>query len=393
MKALNASQKAAIEKLEKLRVGALFMEPGTGKTRTAIELVESSQTDFVLWIVPFQTKQNLKDELNKWAFDKPYEIVGIESLGASDRIYMETLNKLKAHKKAFIVVDESLKIKNDIAKRTRRVLSFRKYSYYRLILNGTPISRNVLDLYAQISFLSPKILKMGYWEYRHKFCECKSESKNGYKIEYVSGYMNIDYLYSLIEPYVFDAKLNLSIGSGTQHIPYNVEDDSEYQRLKSELLMNIGDWGDHKILGTFQQMQQSYSLDEGKVSVLDVLMSKLRTEKVIIFVKFIKTREELQRRYPNALVMTYGKGSLGLNLQDYKIMIMYDKIWNYANLEQAERRIYRIGQNEDVNYYFMDGDIGLDNMMQFNIDTKGSMLKDFKRASKRHKKMKLKKVL
>ena len=157
--------------------------------------------------------------------------------------------------------------------------------------------------------------------------------------------------------------------------------------------MNIGDWGDHKILGTFQQMQQSYSLDEGKVSVLDVLMSKLRTEKVIIFVKFIKTREELQRRYPNALVMTYGKGSLGLNLQDYKIMIMYDKIWNYANLEQAERRIYRIGQNEDVNYYFMDGDIGLDNMMQFNIDTKGSMLKDFKRASKRHKKMKLKKVL
>lgn len=34
---LSGNQKKAIEKLEKLRVGALFMEPGTGKTRTAVE--------------------------------------------------------------------------------------------------------------------------------------------------------------------------------------------------------------------------------------------------------------------------------------------------------------------------------------------------------------------
>ena len=51
MTVLSASQQQAIDKLEKLRVGALFMEPGTGKTLTAIQLVESSQADFVLWIV------------------------------------------------------------------------------------------------------------------------------------------------------------------------------------------------------------------------------------------------------------------------------------------------------------------------------------------------------
>lgn len=66
MTVLSVSQQQAIDKLEKLRVGALFMEPGTGKTLTAIQLVESSQADFVLWIVPFQTKGNLKDELTKW---------------------------------------------------------------------------------------------------------------------------------------------------------------------------------------------------------------------------------------------------------------------------------------------------------------------------------------
>ena len=34
-----AHQRAAIEKLSRLRVGALFMDMGTGKTRTALELV------------------------------------------------------------------------------------------------------------------------------------------------------------------------------------------------------------------------------------------------------------------------------------------------------------------------------------------------------------------
>lgn len=34
-----AHQRAAVEKLSRLNVGALFMDMGTGKTRTAIELV------------------------------------------------------------------------------------------------------------------------------------------------------------------------------------------------------------------------------------------------------------------------------------------------------------------------------------------------------------------
>lgn len=38
------------------------MEPGTGKTLTALKLIESSKADWVLFMVPFQTKKNLKDE-------------------------------------------------------------------------------------------------------------------------------------------------------------------------------------------------------------------------------------------------------------------------------------------------------------------------------------------
>ena len=176
MTALNDNQKQDIAKLKKTKVGALFMEPGTGKTRTAIELVKSTDTDFVLWIVPFQTKTNLQDEIKKWGMKQKYEIVGVESIGASDRIYMETLEKLKHYHKAFIVVDESLKIKNSLAKRTQRVINLGKYSTYRLILNGTPLSKNILDLYSQMKFLSPLILNMDIWEYQNKFCVYKKVS-------------------------------------------------------------------------------------------------------------------------------------------------------------------------------------------------------------------------
>ena len=107
---LSVDQQSAVNKLEKLRVGALFMEPGTGKTLTAVKLIESSKADWVLFMVPFQTKKNLQNELDKWDFKMPYRIEGVESLSNSDRLYLELMAEIKKHKKVFMVVDESLKI-------------------------------------------------------------------------------------------------------------------------------------------------------------------------------------------------------------------------------------------------------------------------------------------
>ena len=56
-------------KIEKVKVGALFMEQGTGKTITALELcrlrLKAGKVTHILWLCPCSTKQNLKDELIK----------------------------------------------------------------------------------------------------------------------------------------------------------------------------------------------------------------------------------------------------------------------------------------------------------------------------------------
>ncbi|MYZ65048.1 DEAD/DEAH box helicase [Lactobacillus salivarius] len=376
---LSTDQQSAVNKLEKLRVGALFMEPGTGKTLTALKLIESSKADWVLFIVPFQTKQNLQDELTKWDFKMPYRIEGVESLSNSDRLYLELMAEVKKHKKTFMVVDESLKIKNRTAKRTQRIMELGSLSYYRLILNGTPISKNILDLWTQMEFLSPKILKMRFNQFKDTFIEYKYFPDKGrtiYKDQY-----NIDYLYSLIEPYVFDAKLNLEISKLNQKVEYSISNTDEYQEIRADFLFALSDMRDVEFLAYTQKMQMSYTLDSGKIKCIDKLL-KDNPEPTILFCKYVKTQDYLRERYPQCKVLTYGKGTFGLNLQAYKNMIFVDKTWDYAQLEQAQRRIYRIGQENDVKFFYLTGDVGLEKMIDKCIRKKTSILDEFKKSSK-----------
>jgi hypothetical protein len=63
------------------------------------------------------------------------------------------INKFPAWR-CFLIVDESIKMKNFEAKRTQRMLTLGAMVEYKLILNGTPITKNVMDIWSQIHFLS-----------------------------------------------------------------------------------------------------------------------------------------------------------------------------------------------------------------------------------------------
>lgn len=141
-------QKAAVEKLKKLKVGALFMEQGTGKTITALELVrlrhEKGKINNAIWLCPCSAKNNIKQEIKKQApleLQRIFIICGIETLSSSIRANSFLL-KLVNEKECFLIVDESLLVKNFNALRTKNILRIAEKCKYKLILNGTPISRN-----------------------------------------------------------------------------------------------------------------------------------------------------------------------------------------------------------------------------------------------------------
>ena len=88
-------QLQAFEKLNRLKVGALFMETGTGKTKVALDLMDSkkNKVDYMLWVCPFSLKHEIESEREKWHPGLQFDVIGIESIGHIDRIFLETLEK------------------------------------------------------------------------------------------------------------------------------------------------------------------------------------------------------------------------------------------------------------------------------------------------------------
>ena len=396
MEALLDNQTKAISKLQKSKVGALFMEAGTGKTRACCELIDTiPNVDLIIWFTPFQTKQNLEDEIWKWQeskmpiwMDIDLQIVGIESIQNSDRLYLDLVNKLEDAENAVIVVDESLKIKNLDAKRTKRIITLSKMCEYKLILNGTPISRNLLDIYSQFEFLSPKILSMGYAEFKNTFCEYKGITiRKGHQTrskEWIVKYHNLDYLYKLIEPYVFECDLDLQIGKQYINIDFElaVEEKENHEKIIDKILDN--DWLMAKpnfFLELTQKLQNNYSRSAEKFTVVNNLLRGVDESKVLIFAKYIETQKTLKLNFPKVKILSYQKHSFGLNLQAYNRVIFFDKIWDYALIEQVEHRIFRTGQENDCVFYNLTGNVGLEEMIDSNVKNKANLLKEFKKLS------------
>ena len=388
-------QSEAKRHLEEWKVGALFMEAGTGKTKVAVDIVNASPCDFVLWIGPLQTIRtgNVTNEVaRQGGFNMPCSFVGVESIGGSDRIYLNTVEDLKSYEKPFVVVDESLKIKNAEAKRTKRLLEIGKIVEYKLILNGTPLSRNLLDLWSQMEFLSPLILNMSLAQFKNTFCEwtrvTKSNGWRTYSREYVTGYENVDYLYSLIRHYVFKADLKLGISQHYRSKAYYIDEDSreEYARIKEIFLEDeMLEWRNNNIfLEMTQKMQHAYCCTGDKIDQVKSILAEEEVDpsKTIIFCKFIKSRELCERLFPECLVLSYQKDSLGLNLQEYNVTIYFDKVWDFALRTQSTRRTFRTGQERDCLYYDLTGDVGLERLIDRNIGKKVTMSEYFKKATK-----------
>lgn len=396
MKALSDNQGKAIDKLNKFKVGALFMDTGEGKTRTIVELVNSvSNIDFVLYIAPYcsiNTPLGIKsvvDEVNKWGgFNYPVEYVGIESIGMSDRVYLDIMSKLLSCKNPFIVVDESIKMKNFDAVRTKRVLELSKCSEYKLIANATPITRNILDIWCQMYFLSPKILNMPLSEFENTFCQKTKITKIiGNKVsekKFVSGFANIDYLYSIIGHYVYECDSDNKNEIINNDISFCIDNKSEYYRLKEKYLDNeMLLWKNNNIfMEMTQKMQHSYCLSEEKTEKIRSIINDLDKKRTIIYCKYIDSQNHCKKLFPESLVLSYQKNALSINLQyDYDNTIFWDKIWDYYLVKQAKGRTNRMGRNKPVKYINTTGNVGLESLIDKNIENKISMADYIKKVS------------
>lgn len=390
---LTDKQQYAFDKFKRLKVGALFMKQGTGKTKVALELIKTTDSNLVLFFCPFSTKNNLQDEINKWGLDIDYKIVGYETLSSSDKTYIELLEEIE-NKKLFIVADESIFIKNDETKRYKRLMSIAKMSEYRLILNGTPLTKNEWDIYNQMNFLSDKIIGMSKQEFLNVFFKKISYKKAGQRPRefYKLSDVNIDYLHKLIAPYIYECDFNFDKDERTQYIRIIASDvNREDYNVKKQTLLNSLGKGD-SIIQQFQNLALSCFNDKKRHKEIAEYIKN--QGQIIVFCTFVEEAEKIANELKcylitgstplnerseiiesfkddsKALVMTLGTGAYGLNLQFCNKVAFSSITFDYAKSDQAISRIKRIGQNKDIEYTYFTSDLGIFNMILENNEKK-----------------------
>ncbi len=395
-------QQEAVDKLMGVRVGALYMEQGTGKTRTALELIArrmaAGKVNHIIWLCPCNALEDISDNIHFHAdLDSgSLTMCGIETLSSSVRAN-EYLRSLVAEKQCFLVVDESLLVKNPYALRTQNITRLAEQCRYKLILNGTPISRTAADLFSQWYLLDWRILGYrSYWSFaaNHlEYDECTNRIRR---------VLHLDYLTDKIAPYTYQITkaecLDLPPKRFATHLfDLTHEQYEHYAEVADQLMLGLDVLPPEAVYRLFSGTQSvaagrfvhadgphihtepyfASPWDNPRVPVLlDLLDSD---DKAIIYCKYTSEIEDVCR----VLCDTYGAGAAvrfdgdisrkmrrhnikqfrgsspflvanrncagyGLNLQYCHHIIYYNNDWDLATRLQSEDRVHRLGQEHEV---------------------------------------------
>lgn len=448
---LMAHQAEAVAKVLPSRVSALFMDMGTGKTRTVIELarIRAGKIDRVVWFCPVSLRETIRQEIRKHTdcpdaeivvFDDRtnqrnvnrealWVVVGIETMSTSTRVTL-TVNSLITDK-TFIVVDESSYIKGHRSMRTQRITRLSETGRYRTILTGTPMTQGVVDLYAQMRFLSPKIL--GYRSF-YSFAANHLEYSEKFPGMIVRAH-NTEWLAAKIQPYVYQVRAQDCLDLpekhyATRYCRLTARQEEAYRTAKIEILSEYLSDEDFSSIAIFRLFTALQSIVCGfwtrrradhpvehltfPTTRLDVLMDTVAEiagdEKVIIWAKYRHCVEEIcaelseaygeeavvayygdipdKKRDPEIerwrksgrfLVATQSLGGHGLTLNEARYVIFYGNAFKYSERDQAERRCHRIGQERNVIYIDVHCSGTIDDRIWESLSKKENALKAFRR--------------
>ncbi|MFA5543406.1 MAG: DEAD/DEAH box helicase [Bacilli bacterium] len=200
-------QKVAFDVGMTLPSSALFMEQGTGKTLSAIAVLgmryKLGQIKKALIIAPLSVLSEWKRQFDEHS-DFPYQVEVLTSKRKRksgipefepERLHVivtnyetvwkrEKSNKDCESKKRkganpddiirqwypdFIILDESQKIKSKRTKQSSAIIKLGKRKIYKMILTGTPISQNPLDIVSQYQFLDKTIFGTHFGKVRDRY--------------------------------------------------------------------------------------------------------------------------------------------------------------------------------------------------------------------------------
>lgn len=185
-------QKIAIKLSLKRKSFALFLETGTGKTLIALInskiRMKHNQIDKCIIVCPKSVVLTWVDEMRKVELSpiyiynstkkerekivkkffsdekERYLVINYDSIIRMQDILINFLNP-----KVMLIFDETTFIKNPRAKRTKVSMKMSDRARYKLILSGTPITNNLMDVFSQMYIIDKSYFGYSWYKFRENF--------------------------------------------------------------------------------------------------------------------------------------------------------------------------------------------------------------------------------
>jgi SNF2 family DNA or RNA helicase len=332
-----------------------------------------------------------------------------------------------------VIVDESTTIKNRKAQRTKNLMVLTKYSKYRRILTGSPVTKSPMDLFSQCNFLDERALGYNsFFAFQNRYAIVQKRMMGARSFQEITGYRRLDELnerlFNFSTRILKEECLDLPDKIYTRrNVELTDEQAKVYMQMKKLALAQLdGELATtESVLTQIMRLQQIccgfFQPDVGKIQPLkNNRLSELTSitdelsGKAIIWASYTHDIQQIcqtlrDRFGPDSVALYYGEtpqderqeivnrfqdvndplrffvgqpktGGYGITLTAANTVIYYSNSYDLEIRLQSEDRAHRIGQKNAVTYIDLVSPNTIDekvlNALRSKIDLAGQVLKE-----------------
>ena len=327
-----------------------------------------------------------------------------------------------------IICDESQRIKTHDAEQSKALHKLGDQARYKLILSGTPVQNNAIDIFSQYRFLDSTIFGQNFYQFRNRYAVM-----GGFNRRQIIGYKDLDGLIKKEHSIAFRITKNEAIDLPeqtfeTRKVHFSKKEQDLYNRIKRDSYAELDSGGQitattvltkllrlQQLTGGFLVKDDAAKPEQVSKSKLDALSDIIEDyvigagKKLVIFARFIAEVKAIidmvDKQLPKGMkqVAIYGdikkedRGDIvkqfqedpnttvfigqidtagtGITLTAADTCVYYSKNFNYATYSQSLSRIHRIGQRNVCTYIDLEVEKTIDELISKSLAKKEDMAK------------------
>ena len=373
-----------------------------------------------------EKKQRIKELDYLMAF--PFEAMRVAVINYESTWRDGIKEKLLEYDADLVICDESQRIKTHDAAQSKAVHELGDKARYKLILSGTPVQNDAIDIFSQYRFLDPKIFGRNFYAFRSKYA-----IMGGFGNKKIVGYKDLDGLIKKEHSIAFRITKEEAIDLPeqtfeTRKVTFDKKGWELYNQLKRDSYAEL-DSGEHvtattvltkllrlqQLAGGFLQQDEQDAPQLVNTAKLDALQDIIEDyvitakRKLVIFARFIPEVKAIIKMINKVLpgnmkqVAIYGEikkedrgpivkqfqedpetmifvgqidtAGTGITLTAANTCVYYSKNFNYATYSQSLSRIHRIGQRNVCTYIDLEVEKTVDELISKALSKKEDMAK------------------